>query len=463
MKRILAIAFLTLKSAFRFRLVQVLGVLLFGAVVALPLIIKDDGTARGFTQILLTYTLTVITALLGFSTLWLGCGTLAREVEECQMQMVVVKPIARWQVWLGKWLGLMMVNAVLLSLSGAAVYGLMMWRASKLPPAQQEALRKEILVARGSAREKLPDIEPLVEEAFRERLKNAPAPITDQQFLRNQIREQAKAEFQIVQPGFLRRWDVDLGVNRHQLRDKPLFLRVKFSTSDEMDTISAPKTYPTLWQVGVPDTARIWRASMTLAANTFHEFEIPPNLFSDEGRLIVECLNPSNAAFLFQMEDGLEVLYPESGFGFNYFRGLIIIFCWLSLMAALGLASASFLSFPVAALVSLVVLFLGLSTGTLTQVVEEGGIAGVNPETGRVDNPGIGNQVAVLIFGSLLKVINLVQGFSPIENLSTGRSISWGQLALAIFQVVIVLGGVFSLIGIVLFTRRELAAAQSNV
>lgn len=463
MKRILAISFLTLKSAFRFRLVQVLGVLLFGAVVALPMIIKDDGSARGFTQILLTYTLTVITALLGFSTLWLGCGTLAREVEECQMQMVVVKPIARWQIWLGKWLGLMLVNGILLGLSGTAVYGLMQWRASKLPPAQLEALRKEVLVARGSAREEIPNIEPMVEEAFRERLKNSPAPITDQQFLRNQIREQAKAEFQVVRPGFLRRWEVDLGVNRHRLRDKPLFLRVKFTTSEDTDTVSAPKTYPTLWQVGVPDTPRIWRTSMNLAANTFHEFEIPPNLYNDEGVLIVECLNPSNAAFLFLMEDGLEVLYPESGFGFNYFRGLVIIFCWLALMAALGLASASFLSFPVAALVSVVVLILGLSTGTLSQVVQEGGVTGVNPETGLVDNPGLGNRIVVFVFGSLLKVINLVQGFSPIESLSSGRSISWGQLAQAIFQVVIVLGGIFSLIGIILFTRRELAAAQSNV
>ncbi|GIT38367.1 MAG: hypothetical protein Ct9H300mP7_2880 [Verrucomicrobiota bacterium] len=31
----------------------------------------------------------------------MGCGTLAREIEDNVMQMVAVKPIARWQVWLG--------------------------------------------------------------------------------------------------------------------------------------------------------------------------------------------------------------------------------------------------------------------------------------------------------------------------------------------------------------------------
>src|SRR5947208_8249859 len=136
MQGIIAIAWLTWKAAFRFRLFLVIAALLLAAVVGLPILIKDDGTARGFTQILLTYTLSVITGLLGLSTLWLACGTLARDIEECQMQMVAVKPIARWQIWLGKWLGLVTLNAALLAVSGGSVYSLMQWRAMKLPPDQ---------------------------------------------------------------------------------------------------------------------------------------------------------------------------------------------------------------------------------------------------------------------------------------------------------------------------------------
>src|SRR6185369_17223562 len=57
MQRTLAISFLTLKAAFRYRLILVLSAVLLAGVIILPLIIKDDGTARGFTQIVLTYTL----------------------------------------------------------------------------------------------------------------------------------------------------------------------------------------------------------------------------------------------------------------------------------------------------------------------------------------------------------------------------------------------------------------------
>jgi hypothetical protein len=68
----------------------------------------------------------------------------------------------------------------------------------------------------------------------------------------------------------------------------------------------------------------------------------------------------------------------------------------------------------------------------------------------------------VPIFQGALKIINLVQNFSPIDSLSTGRSIRWGQLGLAVLQIVVLLGGFFCVLGILLFARRELATAQGN-
>src|SRR6185369_287991 len=132
MQRVFAVTSLTWKAAFRYRLFWVLSVLLLATVVGLPLLIKDDGSARGFTQILLTYTLSTISALLGLSTLWISCGTLARDIEDCQIQVVAVKPIARWQIWLGKWLGLVSLNAALLALAGLCVFVLLQWRATRL-------------------------------------------------------------------------------------------------------------------------------------------------------------------------------------------------------------------------------------------------------------------------------------------------------------------------------------------
>jgi hypothetical protein len=59
-------------------------------------------------------------------------------------------------------------------------------------------------------------------------------------------------------------------------------------------------------------------------------------------------------------------------------------------------------------------------------------------------------------------VVKLVQNYSPIDALSTGRSITWFELGKAFVQIVLVLGGIFSMIGIICFNRRELATAQGT-
>jgi len=59
-------------------------------------------------------------------------------------------------------------------------------------------------------------------------------------------------------------------------------------------------------------------------------------------------------------------------------------------------------------------------------------------------------------------VVSLVKNFSPIDALSSGRSITWEEFGLAFAQIVLLLGGIFALIGIFLFSRRELATAQGT-
>ena len=460
MQRILTIAGLTWKAALRFKLFLVIAVLLVLAVVGLPLVIRDDGTAQGFTQIILTYTLGAITALLGFSTLWLACGTLARDIEECQIQVVATKPIARWQIWLGKWLGIVSLNAVLLALAGGCVYGLLQWRAGKLPAAEQQILREQVLVARGSAKEVVnpADIEADTEQALQERLKSSPVEKVNLPEVRRQLREQVKGALQIVPPSYQRTWQIDLGSAKNYLAGKPLQLRVKFNAAQK----SASGTYAALWQVGVPDKTKYWRSEpMSLAPDTFHEFVIPPDLFDKNGLLTITFVNPNATALLFPLDDGMEVLYPEGGFALNFARGLGIIFCWMALLAALGLMAASFLSFPVATFFALALLLVAVSSGTLAESVQSGSVAAGNEEKG-IAGHSVADVVLIPAFKGVLAVVSLVKNYSPIDALSSGRSITWGELGSAFAQIVLLVGGVFAVAGITFFNRRELATAQGT-
>ncbi len=460
MQPLFAMAGLTWKAAFRFRLFLVLALLLLASVIGLPLLIQDDGTARGFTQILLTYTLSAITGLLGLSTLWLACGTLARDIEECQIQVLATKPVSRWQIWLGKWLGIMSLNAVLLALAGLSVFGLLQWRASHLPAGIQRELRSEVLVARGEAREPNHDaqIAEDTERTLQERLKTNPVDKADLAEVRKQIREQVRGAFQIVPPGYTRQWQIDLGHPKSYFQNQPLQLRIKFNSADH----SASGTFIGAWQVGDPNNTNFWRSEpMSLAPDTFHEFPIPANLCDPAGRLTVVFYNPNQTSLLFPLDDGMTVLFPEGGFALNFARGLGIILCWMALLAALGLTAASFLSFPVAAFFSLAMLLVGLSSGTLADAVDSGSVAAGNEETGAAGHSSV-DIFLIPAFKATLAVISLAGNYSPIDSLSTGRSIPWSELGMAIAQIDLLLGGVIALGGIFLFSRRELATAQGT-
>jgi hypothetical protein len=337
---------------------------------------------------------------------------------------------------------------------------LLQWRATKLPAAEQKILREQVLVARGAAKGKNYDaeIDAETERVLQERLKSSPVETANIAEVRRQIREQVKADFQLVPPGYTRDWQIDLGFAKHFLRDKPLQLRVKFNSANG----SASGTFTAAWQVGDPNSQKVWQSEpMSLAPDTFHEFEIPANLFDKNGVLTIVFLNPNNTSLLFPLEDGIEVLYPEGGFALNFARGLGIIFCWMALLAALGLAAASFLSFPSATFVSLAVLVIGLSSGTLADAVSNGTVGVGNEETG-VPGHSAADVLLIPMFKGMLTVINLAESFSPIDALSNGRSIPWSELGAAFGQIVLLLGGILAIIGIILFSRRELATAQGN-
>ncbi len=290
MNKIAAIVGLTWKAAFRYRLFWVLCALLAAAVVGLPLMIKDDGTAQGMVQILLTYTLSTTAALLGFATLWLSCGTLARDVEECQMQMVAVKPIARWQIWLGKWLGLLSLNAVLLALAGASIFVLLHWRAGRLPPDQQRILRDDIFVSRASASEKIPDFSADVEKTLRRMVKD-PSKMSgfDLAELRKQINAALISQFTDLAPGRGHIFGIDLHTLQDRLRNKPLQLRIKFQTA----SANTETLYDTVWRVGPTNSTRQVEMAESFPADSFQDFTLPPNLLDDQGRLWIEVGNPN--------------------------------------------------------------------------------------------------------------------------------------------------------------------------
>lgn len=454
-----AIAWLTMKSAFRYKLFIAIIVALALVVIGLPMGLKSDGTAQGLTRILLTYTLGSITVLLAVFTMWLSCGALARDIGECQIQTMAVKPVPRWKIWLGKLIGILTLNAMLLSFAGCVLVGMIEHRASKLTLAQREVLENEVLVGRGVARMPKIDYGPDVEATYRALLeKEEEAKEVPEMIAKASILEALRAQDEVLPSGHSRVLNLKLNDVKDHLKDLPLFMKLKFHASKK----DKNNVYYLDIVVGPPGATESRARSVELPANTVNTITLPPNLLDDDGNLRIELSNLNETDLLIPIDGGLEVLFREHGFAGNFFRGMMIIFLWLALLATIGLSASSLLSFPVAAFFSMGVLIVGLSGGTLTSVLEQGGTGGANHETGEVAR-GVLDPFVMTFFAVTLKVVNLVESFSPIESLSEGRSITWGELCKAVFQIGIVMGGFFSVVGMGILTRRELATAQSHM
>ncbi len=458
LQRLFAVAWLTVKAAQRLRVVIALAVVLLTCVALLPFFIKHNGTARMFAQVLMTYSLYLCIGLMGLASLWISCGTHATDVDPGQLQLLAVKPAARWQIWLGRWLGIMTLNIVLLALAGGIAYGMLQWQSRKLPTDQQQVLAREVLVARGSAREPVVDLEADVEKVFARRQQEENLADLDPAMVRREIRDQLRARQETVAPNYRRMWDVDLAAHRTRLTGQPLHLRVKFHTA----SLKNDTSYQTVWVLGNVESGRFARIPKQLTSMVFHEFAIPPDLIGSDGRLHIECENRDPNTLLFPLEDGLEVLFPEGGFAGNYVRALLVVACWLALLTASGLAAASFLSFIIASLLAMTLLLLAVSGNTFGGVLEDGTLLGTDHETGAANSRAL-DGVALPVYRVLHALTQTLTSVSPIERLSEGRTITWAQLADAVARIILLGGGLTAAAGIFIFNRRELAREQVAV
>jgi hypothetical protein len=335
-----------------------------------------------------------------------------------------------------------------------------MSRADRLAPNEQQVLRKEVLVARASAKPPMKDLQKDVQRALIARMRGLDtSKLTpeDKMTITSQVISAVVATNEEVAPMETKEWKFDLGQAGLRARGLPMQLRVKFHSSNPREDA----VYDSLWLVGPPASTHHQFVQEDLPGDSFQEFDIPSDMVADDGSLTISYLNRNPLPVLFSMDDGIEVLYHENSFGVNFCRGLGVILCWLGFLAAIGLAAASFLSFPVAAFASLGVLTMAFFSSTIKSVVENGTVTGWDSGTASYGHSII-DTVMVPLFSGALKIINLATTFSPVDFLSSGRSITWGDLGLAFAQIIVVLGGIFAIFGIIFFTRRELAAASSQ-
>ena len=168
MSRIWAVARLTISEAIRQKIAIVFILMMVVVLAALPFVMRGDNTLTGRVRTFLSYSMSSLGFLLGMLTVFLACGAIALEITTRQVYMTGTKPLSRWQLLAGKFLGIALLDLVLLLAGTGIVYGVV--RYLRTLPAinrdDQMALENEVLAARGGITMEPEDFSAEIDERF---------------------------------------------------------------------------------------------------------------------------------------------------------------------------------------------------------------------------------------------------------------------------------------------------------
>lgn len=397
MMRILAVARITVLGLLRSRVVLTLAVAVSAVVVLLPLAIEDDGTVEGRIKVALQYTLRAVFYLLAATTVWMACGTAARDISGQQMHLVVTKPVGRGSVWLGKWLGVITVDAMLLLLAGAGV-----WLALSVLLPQDGDGQWNRLAARSAV---LPS---------------------------------GAAKVDPIPAGGSRAWTFELP---RSVKGETAVV-YHFNSPRQLDL----KPLAVVW---LADGREVFRGRVFFGRP--HAF----TLKHGGGLLALEFHNEQTsppAEVLLDQAQPVRVMVPAGSFAGNLARALLVLLFELAGIAALGIAAGCLLHTATAnfaAYAALTVLLLG---GFVSLAAEEADVTIYRP----VETVAAFDDLIRTHFKLFNALLSPMRGFDPVPLLAAGEFIPWLHVLSSFAVLILCYSGAVAFVGIVLFKRREL-------
>lgn len=479
---VFAIARNVLTEAVRMKISLVFIVLLIVGLAALPGLLDPEKALRYRVQTFLQWGTGGTFWLLALLTLLFGVSTLTFEQRDKVIWQTVTKPVPAWQYLLGKWLGLVGLNAVLLLVCSGGVF--LFTEYLRATPAIGEAqayvaeggapvsedrllLETQVLTARDTRLfvypPELSDTSPAFAEALAARI-DAEQRI-DPSFgstaagraeIATQMLKEARDGYRAIAPGDYRDYSIQ-GLLDAKEANRPVTLRYRLDSAGNrpdqfynitLQFFSAPSLDPQTRSSGL---------------GYFHNVTLSPEYINDQGTIEVRLYNgrlgvspngalgiePNPASITFP-EDGLQVTYQVSSYYANYLRVVAVLWIKLALLAMLAVWAGTFLSFPVACLVAFAVFVMAEMSGFFADASDIYGYT--DHDRKLVWYKVLSTPVAEAV-GSIFSVY---RGLDPVRSIVEGEFLPWTDVALGVAA----LGGmtaVFFFIGVLVFRRRELA------
>lgn len=487
---ITAVARTTLDEALRMRVGLVLVVLLLVTLPLLPLLLDPTERLEYRLQFLLSWALGGTGFILGLLTVLLACGSICGDIDTNRIHMTLTKPITRAEFLVGKWLGLVLLNLLLVSLAGAGVYTFTrMLAKAPADEADREAVASQVLTARTNVLPEHPRGADFERDMAREieRIRN-----DNPDFLGkgDAGRQMGRIRYEMIWQWHTVTADkqgeyVFRGLGPAKAAGDTFQLQLK-PHADNASMDRADVSFA-LWlnDRPYPVSGEGQHLAYTLASRTLHTITLPTREIDDEGVLRMRIANRNAippgekvpTSINFSPGKGLQVLYAVGSFENNYVRNLVEMWLKLVTIAAIGVAAATGLGFPVAALLGLMMFVAAIGSGYLGSAVDI--YTGLD-----LDDATLSDMVALrsAVFGDFIKlgdywgavkvimalfgeaflaVIPSFANFDSVTSLATGMQITRGNVVECLLRLGLVAPLALGLIGWFVFERRDLVRSNS--
>lgn len=453
MHSIWAIAINTIKQALRMKIAIIFIVLLLILLPIMGVSMTGDGTLKGRLQTFISYGLSLNNILLCLLAIVVSVYTVTSDIKQRQIYTVITKPIRRFEFILGKLLGVILLGSALLIFFSAIIYSITIYMPRFYDVTEEELteLDNEFYTARASilppeidvSQEAAEDYKKLIESGQLEELFGG----YSKREVLSQLANRRKLEKRAASVGQELLWEFN---NIKPLGpDESLFIRFKYDVSVE----PADGQVFGQWlagdyrhvRYGIQPETPIYSSERKDAIRTFCEIEIPADAVAEDGYLAIVFFNIplNNTVVIFPLEDGLELLYKADTFTTNFIRAVLLILFRMIFLACLGVLAASFLSFPVAILLCLVIFSVATISGFVLESFDF-----------------LSANLTSVYSYTIRPIIQLLPQFdkaNPTKYLVSARLLSWLYLAKVLVLMVFVKAFLVLLLSLLVFSFREIA------
>ncbi len=474
--RILAVAHTVVKEASRTKLGLVFMTILVVTLPMLPFWLDGEDPLRYRMQTFISRSMGLTFFMAACMTLFLSTATVSFEIRDRQIWQVMTKPVGRLNYLLGKWLGVMTMNLIILIVAGVSIFTFIQYlsETSAATDARDRlAVTDEILSARIPS---IPEYEALTSEQ-----------------VRGQVDQKIESERTLLESGVGRRKvrqrlarelsNLHTARQRHVLPFDPQGrVRPKsyvFKGLQTAKSMGAALTFRYVFHILADDEHREFPVAFVFNDDPETTIElkyvptltysrpIPPSLIQEDGTLKITVVNlhkppPGESglgALNWDLND-FQILYKVASFEGNFFRAVLVMWMKLAFLAALGIGCATFLSFPVACLFA----FTVFASGTIGPFLAASLTTYYPPSGADMD---WGNIALVIqwVFQSIIRgvaqgLVYVLRGFGdlrPTQALVEGRFIGWWQVGTGFIKLTLFWSGLALAAGYFVIRNRQLA------